>query len=166
MRPTTLGEPGTPAFLGVRQQHQDVDVRMTVRAALAAGEDVGLAVRQSEDDHVRVFVTGADGEKERRGVAVHRQGGVETTLGELSLAGAAEESVTLTVSARGQDYTLLAGAAGDEPATVAVVDGRTLDSVAAGGFLGLWVGVYATSNGRPTATTAHVELFEYVPVGR
>jgi xylan 1,4-beta-xylosidase len=165
MRPTTLTEPGTPAFLGVRQQHQDVDVHATVRAALAAGEDVGLAVRQSEDDHVRVFVTGADGENERRVVAVHRQGGVETTLGELSLAGGVEEGVTLSVSARGQDYSLLAGAAGDEPATVAVVDGRTLDSVAAGGFLGLWIGVYATSNGRLTTTVAQVETFEYVPAG-
>lgn len=164
MRPSTLVDPVTPAFLGVRQQHQDVDVRATVRAALAAGEDVGLTVRQSENDHVRVFVTGADGERERRVVAVHRQGGVETTLGELSLAGGAEERVTLTVSARGQDYSLLAGAADDEPTTVAVVDGRTLDSVATGGFLGLWIGVYATSNGRPTATIAHVEAFEYMPV--
>jgi xylan 1,4-beta-xylosidase len=72
--------------------------------------------------------------------------------------------VTLTVSARGQDYSLLASAADEEPSTVAVVDGRTLDSVATGGFLGLWVGVYATSNGRPTATIAHVEVFEHVPV--
>jgi len=59
---------------------------------------------------------------------------------------------------------LLAGAADEEPATVAVVDGRALDSVATGGFLGLWIGVYATSNGRPTATIAQVERFEYLPV--
>jgi xylan 1,4-beta-xylosidase len=164
MRPTTLSEPGTPAFLGVRQQHRDVDVRATVRAAPAAGEDVGLTVRQSEDDHVRLFVTDADRGTWRRVVAVHRRAGVETTLGELSLPDGAQERVTLTVSARGQGYSLLAGVAGDEPSTVAVVDGRTLDSVATGGFLGLWIGVYATSNGRPTTTVAHVELFEYVPV--
>ncbi|MGV8978544.1 MAG: glycoside hydrolase family 43 protein [Cellulomonas sp.] len=164
MRPTTLGEPGTPAFLGVRQQHQDVDVRVTVRAALAVGEDVGLAVRQSELDHVRVFVTGGDGEGRRRVVAVHRQGGAETTLGELSLPGGDAERVTLSVCARGQDYSLVVGVAGEEPSTIAVVDGRTLDSVATGGFLGLWIGVYATSNGCPTTTVAHVDAFEYLPV--
>jgi alpha-N-arabinofuranosidase len=164
LRPATLSEPGTPAFLGVRQQHRDVDVCVTVRADLAAGEDVGVAVRQSEDDHVRLFITAADGATARRVVAVHRWGGVETTVGELALPGAPDGLVTLMVSARGQDYALLAGAAGDEPATVAVVDGRTLDSVATGGFLGLWIGVYATSNGRPTATIAHVEVLEYVPV--
>ncbi len=32
-------------------------------------------------------------------------------------------------------------------------------------FLGLWIGVCATSNGRPTATIAQVERFEYLPVG-
>ena len=41
---------------------------------------------------------------------------------------------------------------------------RTLDSVATGGFLGLWLGVYATSNGRQTDTVAHVEHVEYVPL--
>ena len=71
--------------------------------------------------------------------------------------------MTLTVCARGQDYSLFAGVAGDDPSPVAVVDGRTLDSVATGGFLGLWIGVYATSNGRPTTTVAQVEVFEYVP---
>ena len=43
------------------------------------------------------------------------------------------------------------------------LDGRLLDSVATGGFLGLWLGVYATSNGRPTTSTVEVERFEYLP---
>jgi alpha-N-arabinofuranosidase len=161
MRPSTLADAVTPAFLGVRQQHPDVDVRAIVRADLAAGEDVGLTVRQSEDDHARLFVTGGE---PRRVVAVLRRGGVETTLGELTLAEEDRDApVILTVSARGQDYALLAAAAGAEPTTVAVADGRVLDSVATGGFLGLWIGVYATSNGRPTTTIAHVERFEYLP---
>lgn len=73
--------------------------------------------------------------------------------------------MTLAVGARGQGYAVLAGTPGGELATVAVADGRTLDSVATGGFLGLWIGVYATSNGRPTTTTAvEVGSFEYLPV--
>lgn len=162
MRPSTLADPVTPAFLGVRQQHIDVDVRVTVQVQLGATEECGLAVRQSENDHVRVYLIGAEATG-RRVVAVHRLRGVETTLGELKLAGGADEPVTLTVAARGQDYALLAGVADAEPQLVATADGRTLDSVATGGFLGLWIGVYATSNGRPTSTTAHVRRFEYLP---
>ena len=164
MRPSTLADPVTPAFLGLRQQHEAVDVRTAVRADLAAGEEVGLTVRQSERDHVRLFITGADGDHGRRVAAVHRQGDVGTVLAELPLAVAADDLVTLTVSARGQDYTLLVGVGDEVPETVAVVDGRTLDSVATGGFLGLWFGVYATSNGRATMAVARVERFEYVPV--
>lgn len=165
MRPATLTEPVTPAFLGVRQQHQDVDVSAVVHVTLRAGEDVGLTVRQSEDDHVRLFLTGA--EQDRRVVAVRRQKGAESVLAEVPLAGTGP--VRLGVSARGQDYSLLAGPADASEAsdmtarTVAVIDGRSLDTIATGGFLGLWIGVYATSNGSPTTTTVHVERFEYVP---
>lgn len=167
-------DPGTPAFLGVRQQHADCDVHATLRVALAEGEEAGLVVRQSEDHHVRAFLAGGDG-RGRRVVVVHREGGVETTLGEVTLGGATwgdaasgdEVPVRLSLRARGQDYAFLASLDGagvdDEPAVVAVVDGRTLDSVSTGGFLGLWIGVYATSNGRPTTTTAHLERFEYLP---
>ena len=160
--PSTLSDPLTPAFLGVRQQHADVDVRATVRAALGAGEEVGLAVRQSEDDHVRLAVTGREGASGRRVIAVHRRRGVESTVGELPL-GEGDDAVVLTVRARGQDYSLLAHGSGAGPVTVAVVDGRALDSVTTGGFLGLWIGAYATSNGRPTRTVAHLERFDYVP---
>ena len=94
---------------------------------------------------------------------MHRQGGVEVRLGELALP-PGDGPVTLAVRARGQDYALLARAGEGEPEAVAVVDGRSLDSVSTGGFLGLWIGVYATSNGRPTSTTVRVEQFEYLPV--
>ena len=165
IRPTTLAEATTPAFLGLRQQHQDLDVRATLRAALAAGEEYGIVVRQSERDHVRLLVTGDDDVAGRRAVVVHRRAGEDTTLGEVALPGAVVDGVTLGLSARGQDYALLAEVEGHEPVTVAVADGRTLDSVATGGFLGLWVGVYATSNGRPTTTVVDVERVEYLPLG-
>lgn len=159
LRPTTLAEAGVPAFLGVRQQHRDVDVRAVLRATLADGEEAGVVVRQSEDDHARLGVVGQGGV--RRIVAVHRRGGTDEVVGERALPG--DEPVTVVVSARGQDYALLAGTGGEEPEVVAVVDGRTLDSVATGGFLGLWFGVYATSNGRATGGELMVERFEYLP---
>jgi alpha-N-arabinofuranosidase len=67
-------------------------------------------------------------------------------------------------SARGPDLRLLVAAGDGAPALVAVADARTLDSVATGGFLGLWAGVLATSAGRPTTTVAHVRSVVYSPV--
>ena len=159
-------------------------------------------MRQSEADHVRFVLTAPDATDParpsdaagRRVRAVHRRGGEDRVLGEATVPGRAGDPVVLAVSARGQDYALLAGvpdaagpsglAARADPvdpsdpsdragapgtgglAVVAVADGRTLDSVATGGFLGLWIGVHATSNGAPTGTVAHVERFEYLlPTG-
>ena len=111
---------------------------------------------------MRLAVTGREGASGRRVIAVHRRRGVESTVGELPL-GEGDDAVVLTVRARGQDYSLLAHGSGAGPVTVAVVDGRALDSVTTGGFVGLWIGAYATSNGRPTRTVAHLERFDYVP---
>lgn len=154
LTPESLLDPVTPAFLGVRQQHRDLDVRVPLRASLRPGEETGLVVRQSEQDHVRLAVVGEpDGTRVVR--AIHRRAGVESVLGEA----AAGDLIELGLRIRGQDYGLLVDGTG-----LASVDGRTLDSVATGGFLGLWLGVYGTTNGGPSGTVVEVGPFEYCPV--
>lgn len=164
VRPTTLAEQRAPAFLGVRQQHRDVDVSVTLHPPVVAGERAGVVVRQSEQDHVRLLVEGGP-QDVRRVVAVHRRGGTDQVVGETTVRTAPGDPVVVGLRVRGQDYGLVAGPAGDDPVPVATVDGRTLDSAATGGFLGLWLGVHATSEGRPTTSVVRVDRFEYVPVG-
>lgn len=172
LQPTTLADPATPSFLGVRQQHRDLDFAFTLRPGsdgdrtlgspglLAPGEEAGLAIRQSESDHARLAITTAgDGLLAR---VVHRRAGTDILLGELALEAGPGDPVRLFVRARGPEYTL-GVRQGDREVVVAKADGRTLDSVATGGFLGLWLGVYATSNGRASATVIAVEDFDYRP---
>jgi alpha-N-arabinofuranosidase len=160
LMPGTMAELAPTAFLGVRQQHRDVDVRVTLTAELERGEEAGLVVRQSEKDHVRLFVlAGLDRSQTVR--AVHRRNDVDTLLGETALEPGTV--VTLEMRARGQDYALMGGPPGAAPSPVAVAEGRMLDTVSTGGFLGLWFGVYGTSNGRPSSTVVHVDRFEYLP---
>lgn len=168
LRPSTLCDVDVPAFVGVRQQHRDVDVRAVLVADLSPGEEAGLAIRQSERDHVRLSVTTAEDGPGRRVVAVHVRGGVSTVLAQVPLDGPASDPVSLVLSARGQDYRLIVEQGTDDHlrrTTVATVDGRTLDTVAAGGFLGLWLGAYGSSNGRPTSSVARVQQVEYRPAG-
>jgi xylan 1,4-beta-xylosidase len=161
--PDTLAEPSCPAFLGIRQQHRRLDLVVTLRAPLQPGEEAGLAIRQSERDHVRLAVlTGPGGEVVVR--AIHRRGGVEVVLGETRPEVAVGACLRLAVNVRDQDYVLTV-ATGEAPATtVATADGRELDSVATGGFLGLWIGIYGTSAGAASTTVVEVDSVEYNPL--
>lgn len=161
VRPATLADLEPASFLGLRQQHRDVDVRAVIRPDPGAGEEAGLAVRQSEKHHVLLHLTGGT---EPSAVAVRVEDGVRTELGRTALE-PTRGPVVLMVSARGQDYGLVVEQAGRPPVTVAVADGRWLDSVTTGGFLGLWIGVYATSRGRESTSSVHVERVEYLPYG-
>ena len=155
VRAATLQDPTVPAFLGVRQQHADVDVRCVIDVrGLAEGESSGIVLRQSERDHVALVVTRArdglrlssercrDGESERR------------ELGALSEA----DEVELGLRGRGYDYTWEHG--GVERVAA---DGRRLDASSTGGFLGLWIGVYATSDGAEPGGEVRVTRFAYAP---
>lgn len=154
LTPESLLDAGTPAFLGVRQQHRDVDLRVVLDANLRPGEEAGLVIRQSEQDQVRLAVLSApDGVRVVR--AIHRRAGTDSTLGEVAIAGT---TVELGLQVRGPDYGLSV-----DSTPIAVADGRTLDSVSTGGFLGLWLGVYGTTNGGPVGTEVAVESFEYCP---
>lgn len=162
LRQETLSAPFVPAFLGIRQQHVNADVAATLSADLQDGEEAGLVVRQSERDHVRLSIIGEPNAGTRI-IAIHRRGDAEHVLGMMSLECDAVESVVLALRIRGQAYELCAGRTPDELEVVAVADGTALDSVATGGFLGLWVGVHGTSNGAPTSTDLRIHSFEYVP---
>jgi len=158
---STPADPVVSGFLGVRQQHRDVDVVVSVDAVLRAGEEAGLIVRQSEDDHVRLAMSPADGGMDI--AVIHRRGGVESERGRMRLTGGSS-AVDLLVRVREQDYEFAAARPGAQPEVVAVVDGRTLDTVATGGFLGLWIGAYGTSNDAETDTVMHLRRFDYSPV--
>lgn len=160
---STPADASTPAFLGVRQAHRALDLAVTLEAALDPGEEAGLTIRQSENDHVRLAVLTSDtGEVVVR--AIHRKAGDDHVVGEVTPGTAAGEPLRLGIQVRDCDYLLTAAGLGQEPRTVATVDGRELDSVAAGGFIGLLLGIYGTSHGVPSDTVVEFGPLEYAPL--
>ncbi|MGO2745433.1 family 43 glycosylhydrolase [Microbacterium sp.] len=155
VRAESLTDAGTVAFLGVRQQHADVDAMAEIDvSALAEGETAGLVVRQSERDLATVQVTRTD--DGLRVQAVHRRGDSDSVCAERTVRAAA--SMHLGVRARGYEYELVA-----DGEVLATVDGRELDASSTGGFLGIWIGVFATSNGRAPEGSVRILDFSYQP---
>lgn len=184
VRPTGLADVAVPAFLGLRQQHRDLDLRVVLDADLVDGEEAGLAARQDERHHVLLSVGAAGTDGARRVVLVHRSGDDETAvgenavggtamggtvlgetvLGETVLHGAPGAAVSLVLQARGVDYAFLAALGDAKPVLVGHADARALDSVTTGGFLGVWLGVHATSHGRDSRTSVRVASVDYTPL--
>ncbi len=156
--PATLAEVAVPAFVGRRQQHQNARFSAHIDFAPGSGsEGAGLAVRQSEDAHLTLLITAGDS-GERRVVATSRVRGLDTVIGDGVIPAG---PLTLTVRAAGQDYHLeYETSSGIFP--VAVADASELSSPRAGGFLGLWWGLYATSHGAATSAHADIDWTEYV----
>jgi alpha-N-arabinofuranosidase len=154
VRAETLADAGTVAFVGIRQQHADADAVATLDlSGLADGESAGLVVRQSEGDHATVTAT-------RRGArfaiaAAHRRGGEERVLGEHLVDGPV---IRLGARLRGYECELRR-----DDRALGTVDARELSSIATGGFLGLWLGVFATSHGAEPRGRATVASFAYAP---
>jgi alpha-N-arabinofuranosidase len=120
-------------------------------------EQAGLALRQNDDFSLQLLLSrAADGRRAVR--AITRRAGVDHVDSELLVG---DGPVELAVEGRDLRYRFLAN-----EEEVAVLDGRVLSTDVAGGFTGVMLGPYATSNGQPSTTIAYFDWFDYQPVTR
>lgn len=157
--PASLTTIGSPSFIGRRQQHRNVLASTLIDfAPTSAAELAGIAVRQSENDHLVLAISG-NGAGQRRVLVLRRVGGVDTVLAEQQLA---EGLVTLSIRIVGQQHSFEYSHSAGETATIlATTNGSALSSAVAGGFLGVWIGLFATSNGEASTSAADFDWFDY-----
>lgn len=158
LRPQRLSELANPSFVGRRQQH----IHFLAQTALEfspqnENECAGLVLIQNNDFHFRFVVT----RRERSLVQlIRRARGTEEVLAE---RGIDSGRVYLRVEAHEQDYNFFVAARPDNWLAVAEhVDGRILSTPVAGGFVGAYIALYASSNGQPSDNHADFDWFEYL----
>ena len=162
LRPERLADRANPSFVGRRQQHLDFAARAAMEFTPGqAGEEAGVVLLQNMDFHFRLVCCLDDaGHGEVR--LIKRESGDETLLGVTPAAGPLHY---FKVEATGQDYSFYCAAAPEDWTPVAEeVDGRILSTQLAGGFVGAYIGLYASSNGEPAGNTADFDYFEYIPL--
>lgn len=158
LRPQRLSQPTNPSFVGRRQQH----IHFVAQAALefspqTENECAGLALVQNNEFHFCLVVT--------RGVEtvvrlIKRAQGVEETLAEQAVDA---RQLYLKVEAHEQAYSFYVAIEPDEWRPIAEeIDGRILSTPVAGGFVGAYIAMYASSNGQPSLNHADFDWFEYV----
>lgn len=154
LRPETLKEKASPAYVGIRQRSQDYQAQVRMEFKPEEGEEAGLCVLQSNEYHVR-FV---EMKKQERIVVqvIFCEKGKDHILMEREIAG---DSCTLRIINRGQRAKFLVEQGNEKQEIVENVNMHLLSTEAAGGFVGCTVGMYASSNGRESTNYSDYRWF-------
>jgi alpha-N-arabinofuranosidase len=146
-------------------------MRFAARAALEFkpehDECAGLVLLQNNEFHFRFIITGGTAVRlvkhaapEPNSRIMPIQNGVEETLAERPIEG---DRFYFKVEADKQAYSFYIATEPEAWQAVAEgVDGRILSTPFAGGFVGTYIGMYASSNGQPSTNVADFDWFEYV----
>lgn len=161
LRPQQLSEAANPSFVGRRQQHRDFAARAVMEfEPRSLNECAGMALLQNQDFHFR-FVCAAHTPGGTAVQLVKRERGQETTLADAPLP--PHQRLYFKVEAYGQSYSFYYATAPETWQPLAEkVDGRILSTPVAGGFVGAYLGLYASSQGQPSDNTADFDWFEYI----
>jgi alpha-N-arabinofuranosidase len=162
LRPQTIMEKVHPSFVGRRQQHRN----FTARAAMEftpkhANECAGVVVLQNTNFMFRLEVTRApSGDSMVR--LIKRKEGTEETLCAQAIG---PGRIYMKVEARSQEYSFWVSDAPDAwLPVIEKADGRILSTQVATGFVGAYIGMYASSNSQPGGSVADFDWFEYLPM--
>jgi alpha-N-arabinofuranosidase len=159
LRPQRLSEPTNPSFVGRRQQHIHFKAQCAIEfTPQNEDECAGLTLIQNNDFHYLFVVTRSTEPVVR---LIKRAYGREEILAEHPVH---TSKLYLKVEAHEQAYAFCFTENPGEWKTLAEnVDGRILSTPVAGGFVGAFIAMYASSNGQPTQTASHADFdwFEY-----
>ncbi|MCA2222471.1 hypothetical protein LDL49_14620 [Nonomuraea sp. NEAU-L178] len=157
----SLGSTGVPTFLGRRQQHVRFDARTHISFSAAhPAEEAGLAVFQNQDHHATLALT-VDADGRAQVVLTVRQAGTSSRLASVPVA---TGEVVLAVEGDETRYAFrLKDPGAGEWISLGGVERSSLSTERAGGFVGVYLGLYATSNGRSSDGRAYARWFDYQP---
>ena len=163
LQPGSIAERAQYSFVGVRQRHFQFEATTQMTFTPALGEQAGITVIQNDKSALLLSLTNEGG--------TNRLALTQNLYDEVGLLAAAEfrgDTVSLRVSGDYLNYTFSYSADGETWQKLGdVVDGTALSPYDLGGYnyTGVYIGLYASSNGRPSDNHADYEYFSYKPTG-
>jgi xylan 1,4-beta-xylosidase len=157
LRPQKIRELKNPSFVGRRQQHINFFARTVMEFSPENnGEAAGILLIQNNNYHMRFEYTQTGGSSAIQLIVC--EDGKESVVSqkEVNL-----RRIQLEVKAVGQDYSFYFGSEDELTELAANVSGRILSTDMAGGFIGTYIGLFASSNGVGSNNWADFDLFEY-----
>ncbi|NJD04418.1 MAG: glycoside hydrolase family 43 protein [Ruminiclostridium sp.] len=158
LRPQMISKWENPSFVCRRLQHISFSA-CTAMEFLPdkPNEEAGIALLQNNNYHFRFIYTMDKGNTFIK--LIKRKGGSEELLAERQVN---TRRLYLKVEAHEQDYSFYFASGYENWELLAdKADGRILSTQVAGGFVGAYIGMYASSNGESSENVAEYDWFEY-----
>ncbi|TDQ37732.1 glycoside hydrolase family 43 protein [Aureibacillus halotolerans] len=154
----TIMEEENPAFVGRRQQHINFSAQCVMEfKPETAYETAGMVLLQNHKYQFRMEVFLANGQPSIR--LIKREDGVEEVQATQDIQ---SNNIYIKVEAIGQAYDFYFAERPSNWITLAKdMDGTTLSSDKAGGFIGAYIGMYCSSNGQESQNAADFDWFDY-----
>jgi alpha-N-arabinofuranosidase len=154
---TSLNDLGSQAFVGRRQQHFDCKASTILEfSPTEEGEEAGLTVFMNERFHYEIALGVRVGVKK---VFVRRRIG---SLWKIESEHEYEEkAIILTVQADAKNYRFSYQQPDGESIILGSGECSLLSTEVAGGFTGVYFGLYAAGNGHKKSTPAYFDWFDY-----
>lgn len=158
LKPAGINELANPAFIGRRQQHINFSAAIVMDfRPNNENETAGIALIQNNAFHFRFEYALRNGQNVIRLVQFTQ--GVETILTEKAFT---VEHIYLKVTAHGQEYNFYYGPNAETGEILLEnADGRILSTDIAGGFVGTYIGMFASSHGQESENKADFDWFDY-----
>ena len=156
LKTETIAEKSNPAFIGRRQQNMDFVASTSMEFSPKNKETAGLLVYQNPEYHFKLEYLLQGGKKTLRLTKV-KEGKTEILVERPTEA----KNLYLKVSAKGQDYAFYFATKEGEWNLLDKVNGSMLNRSVAGGFTGVYLAMYASSNGYKTSNFADFDWFDY-----
>jgi alpha-N-arabinofuranosidase len=158
MRPEELGGPGNPSFLGIRLTEHAFTASTRIDFDPAdEHESAGIVIQQNNTAYYSLEVCRRDGLRTARLVKVSP--GSEPEVRASVPVG--DGPVAMTIEGRSDGMAFAVSAASGRLALGGAEDPTILSTKSASGFVGVYVGVYATSHGHSSANHADFDVFSY-----
>ena len=152
-----LDEEASPAWVGRRQQH--MTCRASTRLEFGSreeGDEAGITAYMNPAHHYEIAVGVRAG---RRVVFVRRRiGSLSAVVAERPVG---DGALTLSIGAEPRRYSFRLQEGDSPEVTLAEGEVRYLATEVAGGFTGIYLGLYAQGQGRPCAAPADFDWFDY-----
>jgi alpha-N-arabinofuranosidase len=156
--PSTLDEAAQLSFLGRRQtEHSFTATTSLDFHPMTGDEEAGITLIQNNTHHYDLMLTREGDNNVIRLRA--RLGSLSYTVAERTVAGT---KARLRIEGSPLKYSFsFADPDKGEYTEIGSLDTRYLSTEVAGGFTGVMIGMYASSNGKPTASKAYYDWFDY-----